>query len=61
MTKEIEIELTIKTKIKVVDNSCDGDLDTAPHKEVTVTYINYKDISDQIGAHVEEYAAEYLK
>lgn len=59
MIQEIEIEFTLKTKVKVNVERCEGDDETPPQCNITVVYHDFKDITNQIAAHVEECASDY--
>ena len=59
VTKEIEVEFTLKTKVKIYFVNDEGDDVTPPYFDATVVYHDFKDITNQIAAHVEECASDY--
>ncbi len=60
-TKEIEIEFTLKTKVKIHFVNDEGDTETPKYFDATVVYHDFKDITKQIQAHVEECGEDYYE
>jgi hypothetical protein len=60
-TKEVEIEFTLKTKVKIYFVNDEGDDVTPPYFDAKVVYHDFKDITKQIQEHVNECGVDYYE